>query len=100
MRDETILCIAPRVWHSLWRDTQPIMWRIAKQNRVLYFEPGRNPDRRHSTEMWRNLPNFWTLRAQALHHNLILIPTPSCLPFMRKRLPRPVLQVAMPWVAG
>lgn len=99
MRNETILCIAPRVWHSLWRDTQPVMWRIAKQNRVLYFEPGRNPDRRHSAEMWRNLPNLWTLRAQALHRNLILIPTPSCLPFMRRRLPRPVLQVTMPWVA-
>lgn len=99
MHGETILCIAPRVWHSLWRDAQPIMWRIAEQNRVLYFEPGRNPDRPHSAEMWRNWPNFFALRAQALHENLILIPTPSCLPVMRQHLPRSVLRVTTPWVA-
>ena len=100
MEGETILCIAPRVWHSLWRDTQPIIWRIAQQNRVLYFEPGRNPDRRHSAEMWRNWPNFFALRAQPVHENLILIPTPSCLPVMHRHLPRSVLQVTTPWVVG
>ena len=45
MRGETILCIATRVWDSLWRDSQQIMSRMAQQNQVLYFEPGRTPDR-------------------------------------------------------
>ena len=99
VQGETILCVAPRVWHSLWRDSQQIMSRIAKQNRVLYFEPGRNPERRHLTEMWQNLPNFVTLRAQALHENLIIIQTPSILPIMRKHLPRAILQVTTPAVA-
>ena len=99
MRGETILCIAPRLWHSLWRDTQPIMWRVAKQNRVLYFEPSRKSNRPYLAEMWRNWPNFVTLRAQALHENLIVIPTPSNLPVARRHLPRSVLQVTTPWVA-
>jgi len=99
MRGETILCIASRLWHSLWRDTQPIMWRVAKQNRVLYFEPGRKSNRPYLAEMWRNWPNFSTLRAQALHENLIVIPTPSNLPVARQHLPRSVLQVTTPWVA-
>ncbi len=96
---ETILCIATRVWHSLWRDSQHIMSRIARQNRVLYFEPGRNPDRRHLAEMWRNWPNFITPRTQTLCENLIIIQTPSNLPIMRQHLPHSVLQVTTPWVA-
>lgn len=99
MHGETILCIATRVWHSLWRDVQQIMSRIAKQNRVLFFEPGRNPDRPHLAEMWRNWPDFFALRAQELHENLIVMPTPSCLPYARRHLPRSVLQVTTPWVA-
>jgi hypothetical protein len=74
------------------------MSRLAKQNRVLYFEPGRNPDKRHLAEMLRNWPNFVTLRTQTLHENLIIIQTPSNLPIMRQHLPRSVLQVTTPWV--
>jgi hypothetical protein len=99
MHGETVLCIGTRVWHSLWRSTQQIMSRISKQNRVLYFEPGRNPDRRQSAEMWRNLPNFYALRAQTVNENLIIVPTPPCLPVMRRHLPRFMLRVTTPWVA-
>ncbi len=98
VRGETIICIAPRVWNSLWRDSQHIMSRLAIQNRVLYLEPGRNPDRRHSAEMWRNLPNFFRLRSQTVSENLIAIASPSTLPIMRHHLPRPVLQVTTPLV--
>lgn len=99
MRDETVLCIAPRAWRSLWRDTQQIMSRIAKQNRVIYFEPGRNPDRRHSAEMLRNLPHFFRLRSRAIDDNLVIIPAPSCLPIMRQHLPHSLLQHTTPLVA-
>ncbi len=97
MRNETILCVATRAWDSLWRDSQQIMSRIAADNRVLYFEPGRNPDRALGPELWRNLPNFLALRAREVRHNLTVIPTPSCLPMARKSLPHSVLQVTTPW---
>lgn len=99
MHGETILCIATAVWHSLWRPIQQTMSRIAAQNRVLYCEPGRDPERRHSTEMLRNWPNLFSLRVQQLNENLIRIPTPSCLPYARQHLPRAVLQVTTPLIA-
>jgi glycosyltransferase involved in cell wall biosynthesis len=100
MRGETILCIATRVWDSLWRDSQQIMSRMAQQNQVLYFEPGRNPDRSHMSEMRRNLPNFAALRPRTVAPNLTVIPTPSSLPYARKNLPATVLQATTPAVAN
>jgi glycosyltransferase involved in cell wall biosynthesis len=99
MQGETILCIAPRVWHSLWRDTQPVMWRVAQQNQVLYFEPGRNPDRPVLAEFVRNVPNFLTLAPQAVQDNLTVIPSPSSLPCARRHMPSSVLRVTTPLVA-
>lgn len=97
MEGETIVCMATRRWHSLWRSTQQIMSRMAKQNRVLYFEPGLNPDRPDWVEMWRNWPNYFTLRAEPLQENLIVVQTPSSLPLMRRRLPRSLLRFIVPW---
>jgi len=99
MHGETILCVATRVWDSLWRDAQQIMSRIAQQNRVLFFEPGRNPDQPHLAEMWRNWPHFFALRPRTENENLVVIPTPACLPYARRHLPRRVLRVTTPWVA-
>ena len=99
MKGETILCVATRRWNSLWRDSQQIMSRISTQNRVLYFEPGRNPDRPLLDEMKRNLPNYWGFRADSLNENLVVIPTPSSLPYARRHLPRAVLRVWTPFVA-
>jgi glycosyltransferase involved in cell wall biosynthesis len=98
MQGETIVCVATRDWDSMWRNNQQIMSRLAAQNRVLYFEPGRTPTEPVLAEMRRNLPNFVRLRPQKLHNNLILIPTPSCLPLARRRLPRAVLRVMVPLV--
>ena len=36
MQDETILCLSPRLWNYLWRDTQQIMSRLASDNRVVF----------------------------------------------------------------
>lgn len=99
VQGETILCVANRVWDSLWRDSQQIMSRIAKHNRVLYFEPGRNPDKSHLAEMWHNWPNFFSLHLRRLHENLIILSTPACLPYARRHLPRSVLQITTPIVA-
>lgn len=98
MQGETILCIAPRDWNSLWRDTQPVMARLAAQNRVLYFEPGRDPEQPVIAELARNLPNFFTIRSQKAQENLLVIQTPSSLPHARRHLPRTVLRFSMPLV--
>jgi glycosyltransferase involved in cell wall biosynthesis len=98
MHGETVLCIAPRIWHSMWRDTQYIMSRIAAHNRVLYFEPGRDTDRPVVAEFRRNLPNFFARRVQEVQENLLVIPTPSSLPHGRRHLPRSVLRITMPVV--
>lgn len=99
MQGETLLCIATRAWNSLWRDAQQIMSRIARQNRVIYFEPGRNPDRSYWSELQRNWTNVITPRIQVLHERLIVVATPPCLPYGRQNLPQPVLQVTTPVIA-
>lgn len=75
------------------------MSRIAACNRVLYFEPGRNPDRPVGAELARNLPNFFALHAWTPQENLIVVPTPSSLPVGRRHLPRSLLQMTTPAVA-
>jgi glycosyltransferase involved in cell wall biosynthesis len=99
MQGETILCIATRAWRSLWRDSQQIMSRMARQNRILYFDPGRNPDRAVGAEMWRNAPHFLALRYEAISRNLFVIPTPSCLPIARRHLPHAALRFTVPLTA-
>ncbi len=98
MQGETLLCMATRAWDSLWRSTQQVLSRIAAQNRVLYFEPGRNPDRPLAAELWRNLPNYASLRAREVQPQLTVIATPSCLPLARGFLPAGVLQATAPWL--
>jgi len=99
MEGETILCIATRAWHSLWRSTQQYMSRMAAQNRVLFFEPGRNPDRSVLSELVRNLSHFYAApAAEEAHKNLTVIPTPSSLPYARQHLPGPVLRTTVPLV--
>ena len=99
MKGETILCVATRRWASLWRDSQQIMSRLATQNRILYFEPGRNPDRPVIAEMGHNLPNFFRFTPETVRKNVIVIPTPSSLPYARRHLPRLVSRLWLPLVA-
>jgi len=99
MKDETILCIAPRAWRSLWRESQQIMSRVAKQNRVLYFEPGRDGNEPLVAELLRNWQNLFTLRTQELGEGLTVIPSPARLPISRRYLPRRVLEFTTPRVA-
>jgi glycosyltransferase involved in cell wall biosynthesis len=98
MQGETILCIATDDWYSLWRPIQQTMSRFVPQNRVIYFDPGRNPERSALSEMLDNLPNYWRLHPKVVQENLIVIPTPSSLPHARRLLPRSMLRVTMPMV--
>jgi glycosyltransferase involved in cell wall biosynthesis len=98
MQGETIVCLATEAWDSLWRSTQQYMSRLARDNRVLYFEPGRRPDRRVFSEWRRNLRNFVELRPRQIEPNLVLIPTPPALPLARQKLPRLLLRALFPVV--
>lgn len=98
MQNETILCIAPRDWHGLWKEAQSVMSRIAAHNRVLYFDPGRDSQASALGEMVGNLPNFFALRTEQVQKNLIVISSPSVLPHARRHLPRSVLRVTLPLV--
>jgi glycosyltransferase involved in cell wall biosynthesis len=99
MKGETILCVATRRWSSLWRDSQQIMSRLAAHNRILYFEPGRNPDRPALAELVHNFPNFFRLRSETVRRNVDVIPTPSSLPYARRQLPRLVSRLWLPLVS-
>ena len=98
MQNETFLCISNRAWDSLWGESQKVMSRIARQNRVLYFEPGRTVNRPLLSELWRNSPNFFRLQTRKVDDNLIVISTPSELPVARRHLPKPVLRQTIPRV--
>jgi glycosyltransferase involved in cell wall biosynthesis len=98
MRNETILCISPRRWDALWKETQAIMSRMASDNRVLYFEPGRDPEHGVLAEMRRNWPNLCRLVTREMRRTLVVIPSPPVLPHGRRHLPRRVLRVTMPVV--
>lgn len=98
MRHETILCIAPRRWDALWKETQAIMSRLALDNRILYFEPGRDPEHGVLAEMRRNWPTLWWPTRREIHQNLLVIPSPPVFPHGRRHLPARVLRVTIPLV--
>jgi glycosyltransferase involved in cell wall biosynthesis len=87
MKGETILCFAPRRWHSLWRETQYLMSRISRHNRVVYIEPGRL-----GPEGLRTLnPTITTIS-----DTLVLVSGPLKLPIARRHLSRTLLAVTTP----
>lgn len=99
MKDETFLCVSTRRWNSLWRNTQQILSRIAVQNRVIYFEPGRDPDGKVIPEFLRNLSNFWALDIEEAHPNVFVVKMPSTLPAGGRYLPRYVSRFWLPVVS-
>jgi glycosyltransferase involved in cell wall biosynthesis len=96
MRDQTIICIAPRRWDALWKETQAIMSRLAVRNRVLYFEPGRDPEHGVVAEMRRNCPILYRPITPERRGNVVVIPSPPVLPHGRRHLPRWALRATMP----
>jgi len=98
LRGETIVCIAPRRWDALWKETQAIMSRLAPDNRVLYVEPGRDPEHGVLAEAARNWPNLVRLTMREVRRNLLVIGSPPVLPHGRQHLPAGVLTMTMPLV--
>jgi glycosyltransferase involved in cell wall biosynthesis len=96
MEGETIVFAAPRTWDSLWRESQQVMSRMARHNRVFYFEPGRDGSGSPIAELRRTLPSFYALRVRQENENLFIIPTPTTVPVIRRKLPRAVLRYTAP----
>jgi hypothetical protein len=99
MQGETILAIATESWDSLWRSTQQYLSRIAIHNKVLYFEPGRRPDRSASSEFIYNLKNLFITHYSEGQDNLIRINSPSSIPYFRQNLPQSILHISVPIAA-
>ena len=100
MEGETVLCMSPRRWDSLWKNIQQIMSRVAVQNRVIFFEMGRDPNKTLLSEFNRKLPNFFKMQIREVHENVLAVETPSTLPHARQLLPSSVLRVTMPIIAN
>lgn len=96
MRGETVVCMAPRRWDGLWKETQAIMSRLARDNRVLYFEPGRDPEQGVVSEARRNWPTLFRTAVREVQSNLLVIAGPPALPHGRRHLPAGVLRATMP----
>lgn len=94
MEGQTIICISTRNWDSLWRSTQQVMSRMAEKNRVIFFEPGRNPDSPLLPEFKRNFRNYFLVEINEVQKNILVVPTPSNLPHGLKRLPHVLLRPA------
>lgn len=98
MHDETIVCVAPRRWDALWKETQAIMSRLASEARVLYVEPGRDPEQGLVSEAWHAWPNLFRLRMHEVQTRLLVIPGPPAIPQGRRHVPAGVLRVTTPLV--
>ncbi len=100
MENETILCLSTRLWHSLWRSTQQIMWRLSQTNRVIFVEPQRDPDISYGASLRRNSRYFGGLALEHVSPGLTLVRTPPGLPYARQNLPGSLLRLSVPVVAG
>src|SRR5690606_19433202 len=89
-----------RLWHSLWRNTQQIMWRLAHTNRVIFVEPQRDPDLSYGASLRRNSRYFGELAFEHVSPGLTVVRTPPALPYARQNLPGRLLRLSVPAVAG
>jgi glycosyltransferase involved in cell wall biosynthesis len=100
MKGETIICLSTRNWHALWGESQKIMSRMAKQNKILYIEPQRSVNLSIISEFIRKLPNFFKFQSTKLHENLFIIHSPPGLPIARRHLPKWLLKYTIPFVSA
>lgn len=97
MKGETVLCFAPRRWHSLWRETQQIMSRLAEDNDVFYIEPGRDVHAPMFREFFRSSGNLFSLNTQRITRHLTVIGGPPQIPFGMKYFPDRIISHTLPF---
>jgi glycosyltransferase involved in cell wall biosynthesis len=81
LEQETILCVSPTSWFSLWRNRQQIMSRIAKHNTVLFVEPQRNPEQAFLRDVREKTGHLARPQITQEGRNLSIVQVPPALPF-------------------
>lgn len=81
VRGETILCLSPSSWFSLWRNRQQIMSRLATHNIVLFVEPQRDSEYGIVRDRTRRLRHLVAPGIQQVRENLWAIEPPPSFPF-------------------
>ena len=93
---KTIVCIAPDSWESLYRTQQQIMGRLAKDYRVIFYEPGRKLGDNQIKSAVNATKNFFSVNVTKPMENLEVVPGVPSLPLFRTQLPKSVLQISTP----
>ncbi len=99
-QNETILCVAPRRWDSLWRETQQIMSRLSKNNKVIYLDPGDSNQMDAGSKMvkaLKSLRNVISPQYNKINNNLMVVSSPPSLPYFRRFLPQGLLKFWLPF---
>ncbi len=92
MEKETVVCLAPRRWNSLWRETQQLMLRIAQQNRVIYVEPGSEENASVLYDFFSSSLNLLKPKVETLTENLAIVSGAPVIPIGRRQIPQPILK--------
>jgi len=100
MKNETIICISPEVWTGMWRERQQIMSRLARDNRVIFVEPGRNEHKSYMDSLMDNVRNLPELGARHETENLVIYSGPPSLPLAARVLPADLMRITSPIVTS
>ena len=98
INDETIICISPSSWFSLWRNRQQIMSRLARNNRVLFVEPQRDPDLGTWLSIRNRISNIFSPHIESISANMTLLHPPPSLPFGGAILSPRILHFIIPLI--
>ncbi len=97
LENETIVCISPSSWFSLWRNRQQIMSRLSQNNRVVFIEPQRN-----LLSFFKNFPKeyklLFSIQSVKMNNNLDVFYSPPSLPLLGHLLPKILLKALAPMI--
>lgn len=97
LENETIICISPSSWFSLWRNRQQIMSRLSQKNRLVFLEPQKKllPFFKNILKEYKLLLNIQPIKINA---NLEVFNSPPSLPLLGHILPKILLKVYIPLI--
>jgi glycosyltransferase involved in cell wall biosynthesis len=76
-----IVCIGPVDWEPIWNRSQQLMWRMPRENRVLYLEPPVTLlSAIKDSSLWFKW-TLWTKGVREAGENIFLYSPPPVLPF-------------------
>ena len=81
---ETIICLSPSSWFSLWRNRQQVMWRLAKHHQVVFVEPQRESSISFCANLRKKLPALLQVEMQRLDasdREIWILQSPPAIPY-------------------